>query len=77
MRPSDMPRLREVTTACSDPAPPGPAEVENARLQNLVDQARRVYLDVYEWADHDDAAALTMHILDRLDDGVRPNQCHN
>lgn len=70
--PSDMPKRHELAPLPDPGRTPDPWEVEDRRLQRVLDQVRGVYEQVAEFVEPEDTASLTMLIFDRFDEGARP-----
>lgn len=70
--PAAMPKHNSLTPLPDLGRTPDPWEVEDQRLQRVLDQVRGVYEQVAEFAEPDDVASLTMLIFDRFDEGTRP-----
>lgn len=70
--PSDMPKRHELAPLPDPGRTPDPWEVEDRRLQRVLDQVRGVYEQVLEFATDDDTLGITQLIIDRFDEGLRP-----
>lgn len=70
--PAAMPKHNSLTPLPDLGRTPDPWEVEDQRLQRVIDQVRGVYEQVLEFATDDDALGITTLILDRFDEGARP-----
>ena len=70
--PSDMPKRHELAPLPDPGRTPDPWEVEDQRLQRVLDQVRGVYEQVAGFAEQDDAESLTRLVFDRFDEGARP-----